>query len=64
MNVAYSEGLVNGYGNGTFGPEDPVTYGQAATLLLRMLGYTSAEVGSLWPLDYTDFSDGWACPRG
>ena len=64
VNVAYSEGLVNGYGNGTFGPEDPVTYGQAATLLLRMLGYTSAEVGSLWPLDYTDFSDGLGLSEG
>ena len=57
VNTAYSEGLVNGYGNGTFGPDDPVTYGQVATILLRMLGYTSAEVGSLWPLDYTDFCD-------
>ncbi len=57
VNVAYSQGLVNGYGNGTFGPGDPVTYGQVATILLRMLGYTSAEVGSLWPLDYTDFCD-------
>ena len=57
VNTAYGEGLVNGYGNGTFGPDDPVTYGQVATILLRMLGYTSAEVGSLWPLDYTDFCD-------
>ena len=55
VNAAYGEGLVNGYGNGTFGPDDPATYGQVATILLRMLGYTSAEVGSLWPLDYTDF---------
>ena len=57
VNVAYSEGLVNGYGNGTFGPDDPVTYGQAATILLRMLGYTTAEIGSLWPLDFTDLCD-------
>ena len=57
VNTAYSEGLVNGYGDGTFGPNDPVTYGQMAAILLRMLDYTSAEVGSLWPLDYTDFCD-------
>ena len=57
VNIAYQQGIINGYGNGTFGPEDPVTYGQAATIFLRMLGYTSAEVGSLWPLDYTDFCD-------
>lgn len=57
VNTACQEGLINGYGNGTFGPEDPVTYGQAATILLRMLDYTQAEVGSLWPLDDTDFCD-------
>ena len=64
VNVAYGEGLINGYGNGTFGPDDPVTYGQVATVLLRMLGYTSAEVGSLWPLDYTDFCDGLGLSQG
>ena len=64
VNVAYGEGLINGYGNGTFGPDDPVTYGQVAAVLLRMLGYTSAEVGSLWPLDYTDFCDGLGLSQG
>lgn len=64
VNVAYGEGLINGYGNGTFGPDDPVTYGQVATVLLRMLGYTSAEVGSLWPLDYTDFCGGLGLSQG
>lgn len=57
VNTAYSQGLINGYGDGTFGPDDPVTYGQAATILLRMLDYTSAEIGSAWPLDYTAFAD-------
>ncbi len=55
VNLAYENGLINGYGNGTFGPEDCVTYGQAATILLRVLGYSSAEVGSVWPSDYTTF---------
>ena len=50
--------------SGTFGPDDPVTYGQVATVLLRTLGYTSAEVGSLWPLDYTDFCDGLGLSQG
>ena len=57
-------GLMAGTGSGTFGPDDPVTYGQVATVLLRMLGYTSAEVGSLWPLDYTDFCDGLGLSQG
>lgn len=57
INLAYSQGLVNGYGDGTFGPDDPVTYGQTASILLRMLEYTSSEIGSVWPLDYTAFAD-------
>ena len=57
VNLAYANGLINGYGDGTFGPDDPITYGQLATVALRLLGYTSAEIGSVWPLDYTAFAD-------
>ena len=64
VNLAYSQGLINGYGDGTFGPEDPVTYGQAATILLRMLGYTSSEIGTVWPMDYTAFADDLGLSEG
>ena len=57
VNLAASEGVISGYGDGTFGPDDPVTYGQAATILLHLLDYTSAEVGSVWPQDYTSYCD-------
>lgn len=57
VNLAYAKGVVNGYGNGLFGPEDKVTYGHFATMLLRLLGYTGEEIGSVWPLDYTAFCD-------
>lgn len=57
VNLAYSEGIVNGYGDGRFGPDDGVTYGHVATILLRMLGYTENEIGKVWPTDYTNFSD-------
>jgi len=33
-------GIVKGYGDGTFGPNDLVTYEQAATMLTRAVGYT------------------------
>lgn len=56
VNLAYSQGLLAGYGNGKFGPDDPVTYGQAATLLLRLLGYTSSDVGKVWPSDYVNYA--------
>ncbi|MBQ9974488.1 MAG: S-layer homology domain-containing protein [Oscillospiraceae bacterium] len=56
VNLAYSNNLLSGYGNGLFGPDDPLTYGQTATLLLRLLGYTSAEVGKVWPDDYVNYA--------
>ena len=57
INLAYSEGIINGYGNGRFGPDDSITYGQAATLLLRILGYSASDVGNVWPIDYTNFAN-------
>ena len=57
VNLAYSQGLMNGYGNGTFHPEEAVTYEQAVAVFLGMLQYTSAEIGTVWSLDYTAFAD-------
>ena len=52
VNLAYEEGLVSGYGNGTFGPDEGVTAAQAVTIVLRLLGYSDADVGPFWPEDY------------
>ncbi|MGE4353067.1 MAG: S-layer homology domain-containing protein [Oscillospiraceae bacterium] len=57
VNLAQDEGLINGYGDGTFGPDDPVTVAQAVTVALRLLGYTSDNVGTLWPQDYMQMGD-------
>ena len=39
--VAYAanQNIVNGYGDGTFGPEDTVKYEQAVTMIMRTLGF-------------------------
>ncbi len=52
INLAYQEGLVSGYGDGTFGPEDPVTLGQAVTIVLHLMGYSDDDIGPFWPQDY------------
>ncbi|SHI15180.1 S-layer homology domain-containing protein [Sporobacter termitidis DSM 10068] len=44
-----SAGIMSGYTNGKFGPDDVITYGQAVTVLMKMLGYTTADVGYTWP---------------
>ena len=37
-------GAINGYGNGKFGPNDPITYGQFFTIIMRLC----------WPETYVD----------
>ena len=37
INKATSLGIIKGYGNGTFGPSDTVSYEQAITMILRAL---------------------------
>jgi hypothetical protein len=46
--------IVNGYGNGKFGPNDTVTYEQAVTMIVRALGYTDdcKEMNGSWPAIY------------
>lgn len=57
VNLASAQGIVNGYGNGLFGPDDIISYGQLATMIIRMLGYSTSDIGSLWPINYTDFAE-------
>lgn len=56
INLAYSLGYISGYGNGNFGPDDTVTYAQAVTIAIQMLGYSSGDVGQFWPSDYVSFA--------
>ncbi len=39
VNLAANLGIISGYGNGSFGPGDPITTAQAALMLTRALGY-------------------------
>ncbi len=46
-------GIINGYGNGNFGPEDPVLYEQAIKMVMATLGYTPyAEKNGGYPTGY------------
>ena len=44
--------IIRGYADGTFGPDKTVSFGEACTMLLRMLGYSEEDVGPFWPADY------------
>ncbi len=46
-------GIINGYGDGNFGPEDPVLYEQAVKMIMATLGYTPyAEKNGGYPAGY------------
>lgn len=58
-------GIVNGYGNGKFGPSDPVTYEQAVTMVVRALGGSGfAEALGGYPNGYLMVADRNDCLRG
>ncbi len=53
INLACQSGIVNGYGDGTFGPEDTVKYEQAVKMVVAALGYTPmAEQNGGYPSGY------------
>lgn len=50
--VAKGKGVIAGYPDGAFHPEETVTAGQAVTILLRLLGYADSDIGGIWPQSY------------
>lgn len=48
--------LITGVGDGTFLPDRAITQAEAATILIRMLGYTRAQAGALWPQSYMNLA--------
>ena len=53
INVAQSLQIINGYGDGNFGPEDQVTYEQAVKMITVALGYElAAQAKGGWYTGY------------
>lgn len=44
--------ILHGYADGTFQPNRKISYGEACTMLLLMLGYSVEDIGPMWPTDY------------
>ncbi len=73
---AAENGIVLGYGDGTFGPEDLVTREQAAAMMWRYAQYIGADVSAGENADISGFADSqqvseyaasalrWACGSG
>lgn len=49
-------GLIGGVGDGRFAPDDKITMAQAVTILLRVLTYSSKQLGAVWPQSYMNLA--------
>jgi len=52
MAVTGEKKFIIGNADRTFRPDDDVTNAQAVTMVMRILGYTDADAGMLWPDGY------------
>ena len=48
--------LISGVGNGRFDPDAKISLAQAATILIRVLGYQTQQVGAVWPESYLNLA--------
>ena len=48
--------LISGVGNGRFDPDAKISLAQAATILIRVLGYNTQQVGAVWPESYLNLA--------
>lgn len=52
INAAVNAGIMSGLADGKFHPEQYVTYAQACTVMVKLLGYTDSDVTGSWPNNY------------
>ena len=70
VRVGVSNGLLSGYPDATFKPDEPVLYEEAITIMLRALGYTNDDFGFSWPYgqigmaNNLDMTDDIECEAG
>jgi len=49
VKVAVTNNIITGYPDATFRPDNYVTYEEAFSVMLKLLGYTSEDFGNTWP---------------
>lgn len=54
INYVSSQGIVAGYSDGNFRPDQTISFAETLTVLMRVLGYTEDAVGYFWPNNYVD----------
>ena len=57
VRVGVTNGLVSGYPDASFRPDNPVTFEEAVTIMLRVLGYSDSDFGVAWPSGQIGMAD-------
>ncbi|MDY3030678.1 MAG: S-layer homology domain-containing protein [Clostridia bacterium] len=58
IQAAVAAGLIHGYDDGTFRPDEPVTYSQATKMMVSLLGYgVIADLSGGYPYGYTSIAE-------
>ncbi len=57
IKLSLANGLVKGYPDSTFRPENTVLYEEAVTIFLGLLGYTATDFGYSWPYGQLGLAD-------
>lgn len=64
VNCIAQKGIINGYPDGSFGAEENISYAQALTILVRLLGYSGEDVAYKWPDGYIKKAQALGITRG
>lgn len=64
INYVSKNKIILGYPDGTFHPDETISFDQAVTVTLRALGYTAADIGDFWPDNYIQKAAGLGLTAG
>ncbi len=54
INAALEKGYITGMADGSFHPQEGITFAQACTIFVKALGYTDEDVPGMWPRNYIE----------
>lgn len=64
INVAVKNNIIMGYSDGTFRPDENINFSQVVTIILRVLGYGTAQMSGVWPQNYIDLAKSLGITEG
>ena len=64
IEAAVKSGYINGKLDGRFHPEQSITYAEACTAMVKVLGYSSDDLKGIWPDNYISEADNIGISKG